>query len=92
MNLKIIKKNDDEIQIEFDGESHTLLNLLRTELLKDEHVVVATYDSKFPIMDNPIFRLRTKGADPMDVMKSATSRIVDLCDQFLEEYDAALGP
>ncbi|MDD1758767.1 MAG: DNA-directed RNA polymerase subunit L, partial [Methanotrichaceae archaeon] len=42
------------MQIEFEGESHTLLNLFRTELLADERVTFASYDTKFPIMDNPI--------------------------------------
>jgi len=90
LNVKIVKKTDDELQIEFEGESHTLLNLLRTELLQDERVVVATYDSKFPIMDNPVFRLKTRDVDPIEVMKSAAARIVGLCDEFLGEYQRAV--
>lgn len=90
INLKIISKTDDELHIEFEGESHTLLNLLRTELLADEHVLVATYDTKFPIMDNPIFRLKTRGADPMEVMKQAAASIVAQCDEFANDYQAAM--
>ena len=48
MNLKIIKKTDNQAIIEFLGEGHTILNLLRTELLVDERVLMATYDTKFP--------------------------------------------
>ena len=59
MDLKIIKKTADEISIEFIGEGNTILNLLRTELLADERVMLATYDTKFPVMDNPVFRLKT---------------------------------
>jgi len=55
MDLKIINKTADEISIEFIGEGHTILNLLRTELLLDERVTLATYDTKFPVMDNPVF-------------------------------------
>ena len=82
MNVKIIKKTSDEVQIEFDGESHTLLNLLRTELLKDARVTFASYDTKFPIMDNPIFRIKTNGVDPIVAMKEAACRIVNQCDEF----------
>lgn len=85
-----MKKTEDELQIEFEGESHTLLNLLRTELLKDDRVVLATYDSKFPIMDNPVFRLKTRDVDPIEAMRAATSRIVGLCDEFIAGYRAAV--
>jgi DNA-directed RNA polymerase subunit L len=91
MNLKIIKKTSDEVLMEFEGESHTLLNLLRTELLAEERVRIATYDNKFPIMANPVFRLKTKDADPLIVMREAASRIVGLCDEFSSEFDAATG-
>jgi DNA-directed RNA polymerase subunit L len=90
MNLKILKKTSEELHIEFEGEGHTLLNLLRTELLKDDRVLLATYDTKFVIMDNPIFRMKTRDADPLDVMKEAASRIVGLCDEFSAHYQSAV--
>lgn len=90
MNLKIIKKTDQDLYIEFEGENHTLLNLLRTELLDDDRVSIASYDVKFPIMDNPVFRLKTAGADPLEVMKEAVIRIIGQCDDFLLGYKAAV--
>jgi len=91
MNVKILKKTDDELHLEFEGESHTLLNLLRTELLEDDRVLLATYDAKFPMMTNPIFRLRTKGVDPVVLMKAAASRIAGISEEFEEEFTAAVG-
>ncbi len=82
MNVKIIKKTSNEVQIEFEGENHTLLNLLRTELLADERVTFASYDTKFPIMDNPIFRIKTNNADPLVVMREAACKIADQCEEF----------
>lgn len=90
MNLKIIKKTTDEVLIEFEGETHTMLNLLRTELLRDERVQIANYDNKFVIMTNPVFRLKTRDVDPMDAMKEAASRIVSLCDEFSAQFQAAI--
>ena len=90
MNLKIIKKTDNQAIIEFVGEGHTILNLLRTELLADERVLMATYDTKFPIMDNPVFRLTTKDADPIVVLKEATSRIISQCREFSDQYAKAM--
>jgi DNA-directed RNA polymerase subunit L len=90
MDLKIIKKTDDEISIEFTGEGHTLLNLLRTELLEDERVMLATYDTKFPVMDNPVFRLKTVSADPVAVLRDAASKIIGQCDEFSSLFAAAV--
>jgi DNA-directed RNA polymerase subunit L len=90
VNLKIIKKTEDEAVIEFIGEGHTILNLIRTELLADARVEMATYDTKFPIMDNPIFRLKTNGADPIVVLREAASRITGQCDEFSSLYAEAV--
>jgi len=90
VNLKIIEKTEDKIVIEFMGEGHTILNLLRTELLADERVEIATYDTKFPIMDNPVFRLKTKGADPVVVLREAAARIIGQCDEFSRQYAEAV--
>lgn len=90
MNIKILKKTEDEVHVEFEGESHTLLNLLRTELLKDDRVLLATHNAKFPTMTEPVFRLKTKDADPVEVMREAASRVVDLCDEFKVQYEAAV--
>jgi DNA-directed RNA polymerase subunit L len=89
VNLKIIKKTPEEVLIEFEGEGHTLLNLLRTELLKDDRVMMATYDTKFAIMDNPVFRLKTRDIDPVIALREAATRIVGQCDEFGELFAAA---
>jgi DNA-directed RNA polymerase subunit L len=89
MELKIIRKTSDEVVVEFEGESHTILNLLRTELLSDERVEIATYDNKFPIMTNPIFRLKTRDVDPMILLREAAARIVSQCDEFSSKFAEA---
>ncbi|HNX09995.1 MAG TPA: DNA-directed RNA polymerase subunit L [Methanothrix sp.] len=91
MNLKIIKKTEDQAIVEFIGEGHTILNLLRTELLADERVLMATYDTKFPIMDNPVFRLTTRDADPIAVLREAARRIIIQCEEFSEKYAKAVS-
>lgn len=91
MNLKIINKTEDQAIIEFVGEGHTILNLLRTELLKDERVLMATYDTKFPIMDNPVFKLTTKDVDPIVALREASRRIILQCEEFSDLYAGAVG-
>ena len=53
MELTILKKTDKEINIKVAGESHTLLNLLKTALLNNKHVEIATYDIKHPTISEP---------------------------------------
>lgn len=89
MDLKVVKKTADEISIEFAGEGHTILNLLRIELLNDERVTLATYDTKFPVMDNPVFRLKTSGADPVVVLREAARKIISQCDEFSGQFASA---
>jgi len=91
MNVKILKKTSEELHLEFEGESHTLLNLLRTELLEDDRVLLATYDAKFPMMTNPIFRLKTRDVDPVDLLNEVARRIVGLCEEFEVSFEAAVG-
>lgn len=42
MDIKVLKKTDTEIEVEIKGEDHTLLNALKSSLLKDKAVKVAT--------------------------------------------------
>jgi DNA-directed RNA polymerase subunit L len=90
VNLKIRRITADEVVIEFEGESHTLLNLLKTELLADSRVNVTTYDTKFPIMDNPLFRLKTVDGDPIVVLREAAGRIMNQCSEFSSQFAAAI--
>ncbi len=90
MNVKILKKTEDELHMEFEGESHTLLNLLRTELLEDDRVLLATYDAKFPMMTNPIFRLKTRDVDPVVLLNEVASRIAGMCEEFETQFNEAV--
>jgi DNA-directed RNA polymerase subunit L len=51
--------------------------------------MLATYDTKFPVMDNPVFRLKTLGADPVVVLREAAAKIIGQCDLFSSEFAAA---
>ena len=91
MNVKVLKKTADELHLEFEGESHTLLNLLRTELLEDDRVLLATYDAKFPMMTNPIFRLKTRDVDPVVILNEVAKKVAESCEEFEASFNAAVG-
>jgi DNA-directed RNA polymerase subunit L len=82
MNLKVIEKTDDEIKIEMVGESHTILNVLKSSLLEDPRVEVATYDIKHPTISDPILFVKTNGVDPVVAIKEASERIIEVYEEF----------
>lgn len=82
MSLKVIQKSDEEIRIEMAGESHTLLNVIKSYLLEDPRVEVATYDIKHPTISEPILYVKTKGVDPVAALKEASDRIIEVYEEF----------
>lgn len=91
MELTILKKTDKEINIRVAGESHTLLNLLKTALLNNKHVEIATYDIKHPTISEPVLFVRTDGADPIDVIKKASKELIKECNEFIELFTKKTG-
>jgi len=86
MELTILKKTDNEINIKVAGETHTLLNLLKTALLNNKHVEIATYDIKHPTISDPVLFVRTDGTDPLEVIKKASKEIITESSEFIDLF------
>ncbi len=86
MELTILNKTGNEMNIKIAGETHTLLNLLKTALLSNKHVEIATYDIKHPTISEPVLFVRTDGADPVEVIKKAAKEITKECDEFIKLF------
>lgn len=86
MELTILKQTKNEINIRVAGETHTLLNLLKTALLNNKHVEIATYDIKHPTISDPVLFVRTDGADPIDVIKKASKELIKECSEFIDLF------
>ncbi|MFZ2412243.1 MAG: DNA-directed RNA polymerase subunit L [Candidatus Methanoperedens sp.] len=86
MELTILNKTDNEINIKVTGETHTVLNMLKTVLLNNKHVEIATYDIKHPTISEPVLFVRTDGADPIDVIKKASKEMAKECDDFIKLF------
>ena len=90
MNLKILNKTDTELEMEIVGETHTLLNLLKTILLEDDTVEIATYDIKYLGISEPIVYVRTNGKDPVQAVRSALQKMVAICDEFRSVFTSQI--
>ena len=90
MELKILDKTDNDMHLEIIGESHTLLNMLKSILLEDERVHTASYDMKHVTISEPVLFVMTDGTDPITVVKDAASTLVLQCDEFVLAFGKAV--
>ncbi len=82
MNLKILNKTDTELEMEIAGETHTLLSLLKSILLDDDAVEIASYDIRYLGISEPVMYVRTSGVDPIQAVRSALVKLTAMCDEF----------
>jgi len=77
MQVKVVKKTENELTIEVEGEGHTLFNLLESVLLEDEEVEFAGYKMPHPLIPNTVVTVRTrKGKTPEEAIKDACEKIL----------------
>ena len=88
MKLNIIKEEEGYIEVEFGGESHTLLNLLQTSLLEDPAVEMAGYTRPHPLMDRSrlFIRLKEKKGDVKKILKRAADNAEAKLNEFDEDF------
>lgn len=73
MEMKIVKKDKNELQIEIDDL--TLCELLRNELWDDKSVTLASYSRKHP-EENPVLRVISEGKTPKKALSDAVKRLL----------------
>ena len=91
MELNILSKTENELEVELKGETHTLLNMLKELLIKDERVEIAFYDIKHVSISDPILYIKTDGTNPIEVLKDTASRIIAQCDEFTDVFSKAVN-
>jgi DNA-directed RNA polymerase subunit L len=91
MELNILSKTDKELEVEFKGETHTLLNMLRANLVADERVEIVYYDMKHVSISDPILFIKTDGTDPIKVLRDAASTLAAECEEFTAVFSKAVN-
>ena len=93
MELRVLKRGENELRLEVIGESHTLLNLLQKELVRDPEVEIGGYDIVHPL-ERPIraiLYVRTRGGKrPEDALLEAVRRAREMNREFAAKLDEAL--
>ena len=81
MQAKVLRKEESLLEFDIGGENHTFLGTLREELKDQEGVLFAAYRFPHPLLENPIFYLRTSGIDPVDALQKAVESMNQKCDE-----------
>jgi DNA-directed RNA polymerase subunit L len=92
MKINIAKREKGYIELDFSGESHTLLNLLQSSLLEDDYVEMAGYSKPHPLMDRSrLFVKLKKGDDLLGTIKKAAKNADGKLDEFIEEFEKSIS-
>jgi len=86
MEAKILRKTKHELELELKGEDHTFLNALKSVLLQNEDVKIATYDIEYPGVSDPVLYMRTKDTNPIEALKDASALLSRQCDEFKRKF------
>lgn len=63
--------------VKIEREDHTLANLLRAQLLKDQKVIFAAYKVEHPLFPNFVLRIQTEeGYSPKEALRNACSGLI----------------
>ena len=85
MQIKILKQEKEELEIELDNL--TIAELLRNELWNEE-VEVSAWKREHPTK-NPVLIIRTKGKDAKKVLLDAIEKIQAKNQEILKEFKKA---
>ncbi|MFX1319545.1 MAG: RpoL/Rpb11 RNA polymerase subunit family protein [Promethearchaeota archaeon] len=91
MNIHIVKNTARELELDIEGEGHTLCNPLREILFEDKHLTFAGYSVPHPLERSAKFIVRTDGkVKAITVFKNAAQKLIDRSEEIRTEFKKAL--
>ncbi|QGA54910.1 DNA-directed RNA polymerase subunit L [Sulfolobus sp. E5-1-F] len=86
MEIKIIKSESNYLELEIEGEDHTLGNLIAGTLRKISGVNFASYYQPHPLTDKIIVKILTDGSiAPRDALLKAIETIRVMASHYIDE-------
>ncbi|MCG2828035.1 DNA-directed RNA polymerase subunit L [Methanothermobacter sp. K4] len=85
--MEVILNKRYEMEIVFEGETHTLCNVLRSILMEDETVKAAAYSIDHPIVGEPQLYIRARS--PKKSLVKAAGTLIERCDEFRSLIESA---
>jgi len=87
MEISVLMEDKNKIEVEIEGEDHTLCNALRNELW-NHNVDVAAYNIEHPLVSNPTLMVQGTG-DLRKKMVSASDSLRKLFKEIKDNFNKA---
>jgi len=78
MDLKVIDRSEDSLELSFTDLDISLLTLLQELLLKDKRVTNASVKRVHPLTKENLLFIKTAGDDPKLILKETLDAVYDL--------------
>lgn len=92
MEIRVLKKDRNEVLIEVEGEDHTLGNLVAKEAIKHPAVKNAYYSMPHPLQKKiELYILVDENSDLNTVIKEVFSNIKKYLDDFRREIEEKIS-
>ena len=87
MKLKILEDKKNKLVFESEDLGHTICNVLKKELWNDNHVKVATYSIRHPLVSKPRMIVETDGSETSKAaLLAAVQRLKKVSEKFRKEF------
>ena len=88
MEINILKEDKNKVELEVINEDHTLCNIIRNELWKQDNVDVSAYNIKHPLISSPVIIVETSKGDPrktlLKTVEDLKRQVKDIKENFLK--------
>lgn len=90
MEIKVISSNENTLVIDVEDEDISVPEIVRRELLKDDHVTFAGVTEQHPLLKKLTMRVQTKGVEPLNALISGCSKAIEKASDLLSEVRKTL--
>ena len=86
MKVNIVEEKKSKIVFEVEGLGHTFINIMKNEMWNDEHVKIATYSIRHPVISKPRVIVETDSEESARAaVTSAIGRLKKTSEKFKKE-------
>ncbi len=85
LKVSVVRKEGDLLEVEVEGETHTILNLISTKLLEYDEVEIAGYDVPHPLHEKGKLIVRAKKGDPVDLLIKGIDDLINEFERLKED-------
>lgn len=92
MEVKLVAKDKDSIEVEIPGETETLFEPLRSALLRNPKVKIATYHAEHPWFDAKRLYVKVSDGRPAEALRSAAKEVLGELEEALSQIEKLKEP